>query len=278
MPGRNQLDDARFSRLSAVVQRHLGLRLAGERRAVVETRLLKVMEELRIVSVDQLFDEHFSGADISHDLLARLADHVTTSHTHFHREAFQFDFFSRAALPEAMRRHVGDRDLRVWCAAAATGQEPYEIVMLMMEGLGLEYSRWKAGLLATDVSVRALGIARAGVYDATDVAKLSVARQKKFFHRGPDGRFAVSDALKSEITFRRLNLLDSRYPFSRSMDVVFCRNVIMYFDAPTQAQVLERIAQVMVPGGILFLGPTESPPRSGSRFARVEPGVFRLGA
>ncbi len=278
MPGRNRLDDTRFARLSAVVQRHLGLRLSGERRSVIESRLLRIMEQLAVRDVDELFERHFSGSDVSHDLLHRLADHVTTSHTHFYREAHHFEHFARQALPEAVRRHAQDRDLRVWCAAAATGQEPYELVMNMMDALGIEYPKWKAGLLATDVSRRALDIAEAGVYDADEVAKLPAEQRRKYVAPHPDGGVAIREAVKREVTFRQLNLLDARYPFVRPMDIVFCRNVIMYFEAAVQAQVLERIAQVMVPNGILYLGPTESPNRLSTRFQRIGAGIFRRGA
>lgn len=278
MNSRNRLDDNQFARLSTVVQRHLGLRLSGERRSVIEARLLRIMEQLGVRDVEELFKRHFSGSDASHELLHRLADHVTTSHTHFFREPHHFEHFARQALPEAIRRHTQDRDLRVWCAAAATGQEPYELAMYMMDVLGAEYPRWKAGLLATDVSRRALDIAEAGLYDASDAEKLPPDQRRKYVAAHPGGGVAIRDAVKKEVTFRQLNLLDARYPFVRPMDIVFCRNVIMYFEDAVQAQVLERIAQVMTPNGILYLGPTESPNRLSARFQRIGPGIFRRGA
>jgi chemotaxis protein methyltransferase CheR len=271
-----EMTDAQFRQLSALVHEHLGIRLGSEKRLLLEARLRKVMDGLRVRTLDELFRKHLSQGEVSAPLLAQLVDHVTTSHTHFHREPSHFAHFAQHVLPEALRRRSRDRDLRVWCAAAATGQEPYELVMVMREVLGADYASWRAGLLATDVSARALAIAREALYTADDAQRLPEARRRRHMDEEADGRWRVRDEVRREVTFRRLNLLEESYPFRRDFDVIFCRNVLMYFNDDTRASVVNRLASVLAPGGILFVGHTEALTQLGTRFVTVGPGIYRL--
>ncbi|MFM2152903.1 MAG: hypothetical protein RL199_1338 [Pseudomonadota bacterium] len=272
-----RMTSAQFERLAAIVGERLGIRLSAERRSILEGRLLKVLAALRLPSVDALFETHLKG-DVSAELLDQLVDHVTTSHTFFHRESHHLDHFEREALPLALGRRSKERDLRVWCAAAATGQEPYELAMIILDALGLDHGSWRAGLLATDVSTRALCVAREGRYTHDDGMRLPEARRKRHLKVEENGSWRVSDRLRDEVTFRQFNLLEPVYPFKRVFDAIFCRNVLMYFDEPTRDAVGEKLASVLAPGGFLYLGHTETLGRRHNRLVHIRPGLYRLGA
>jgi len=269
-----RMSTAQFERLAVVVREKLGIRLSAERRGVVEGRLLKILGALGLPSVDSLFDRHLRR-DVSPELLAQLVDHVTTSHTFFHREAHQLDHFEQTGLPEAIRRRERDRDLRVWCAAAATGQEPYELAMLVMDALGPSQRHWQASLLATDISTRALALAREGRYTREDGLRLPEARRRRHLETEADGAWRVRESVKAEVTFRQFNLMTAAYPFRRAFDAIFCRNVLMYFDEPTRDAVAAKLASVLVPGGFLYVGHTETLPTDVGRLAHVRPGIYR---
>ncbi len=271
-----RMSSAQFDRLAAIVRERLGIRLPAERRSVLEGRLLKVLAALKLPSVDALFERHLKG-DVSAELLAQLVDHVTTSHTFFHREAHLLDHFEQVGLPGALDRRARERDLRVWCAAAATGQEPYELAMIILDALGLEHGSWRAGLLATDVSARALAIAREGHYTRDDGLRLPETRRRRHLKPEEDGTWRVPQRLRDEVTFRQFNLLEQVYPFKRVFDAIFCRNVLMYFDEPTREAVGEKLASVLAPGGFLYLGHTEALSRRHNRLVHIRPGLYRLG-
>ncbi len=149
--------------------------------------------------------------------------------------------------------------------------------MLMMEYLGNEYSSWDAGILATDISERALSMARKGVYSADHVSQLPGNLQRKYFTLARPGEMAVVDKIKREATFRRFNLMNSSFPFKKPFQMIFCRNVMIYFDQPTRDALVGRYHQHTEPGGYLFIGHSETLGRSQSRYQYIQPALYRKG-
>ncbi len=209
--------------------------------------------------------------------LSALVDSLTTNHTHFHREAEHFAFLADEVLPPLieMRRRDDTRDLRIWCAAASTGQEPYQLAMIVNEVLGPEASRWQRDLLATDISEKALEQARKGWFRASDVERMPPERIRRWMRRDGDG-YVVDPSLREQVLFRRMNLLRPSYPFKRPMDVVFCRNVMIYFDLPTRLDIVRKMARIIRPGGWFFISLSETlPHQRDGLFRFVRPGVYQ---
>ncbi|MDY7001639.1 MAG: CheR family methyltransferase, partial [Thermodesulfobacteriota bacterium] len=161
------------------------------------------------------------------------------------------------------------------CAGCSTGEEAYTLLMLIMEHFGHEYNLWDAGLLATDISAPALAKARAGVYPEEAVSLLPPNLKRKYFLALPGGDLSVNDLLKRELTFRRFNFMNPVFPFKKPFDVIFCRNVMIYFDRPTRDALVRRFHHFTEPGGYLFIGHSESLQRDTCPYDYVMPAVYR---
>jgi chemotaxis protein methyltransferase CheR len=209
--------------------------------------------------------------------LGELINRISTNHTFFFREKSHFDFFSRVTLPQAVERlkKRNTKDLRIWCAGCATGEEAYTLVMLLLEFFGTQYGAWDAGLLATDISTAALGTAQAGVYPAERTTLIPGDFKRKYFKKNPAGDWAVEDRLKKEIVYRRFNLMNEQFPFKKPFSAIFCRNVMIYFDQPTRDALVRRFYNHTEPGGYLFIGHAESLRRDSCPYEYVEPAIYR---
>ena len=166
-----------------------------------------------------------------------LADLISTNHTYFFREPAHFDFLRTDVLPEieASLTRGGDNDLRLWCAAASTGEEAYTIVMTMLDSFGPRYACFNAGLLATDLSLKALRQAAAGVYSREQVQRVPPGLRQRYFLPQADGRLAVATPVRAEVLFRQFNLVTGNFAFKKPFHAIFCRNVMIYLDPPAPA-------------------------------------------
>ena len=203
-----------------------------------------------------------------------LVNILTTNHTYFMRESEHFDFMKNVALPWAKAKAMNTKDLRIWCGASSTGEEPYMIAMVLADFFGVEKEKWDTKVLATDISTKALKQAMAGIYSAEQMKKIPEQWRRHFFKSIPGGQFQVKDELKKEVIFRQFNLMDP-FPFKKKMHVVFLRNVMIYFDEPTKQEVVQKVYNSLVPGGYLFIGTTETIDRGTTPFQIVQPSIFR---
>lgn len=200
---------------------------------------------------------------------------VTTSHTFFWREPHHFAHLEAHALPAVIAERRRARALRVWCAAAATGQEAYTLVACLERALGAAYGGWDAGVLATDVSVAALEVADRAVYAASDVRRLPPVLQRHLVEPRAEGGYAVRPSVRREVLLRWLNLAAPSWPLRAPMDILFCRNVLMYFDAPTRAHVVSRLHGQLAPRGWLYVGTTEALVGARGLFESHGAGIYR---
>ncbi|MBU0755044.1 MAG: protein-glutamate O-methyltransferase CheR, partial [Planctomycetes bacterium] len=224
MPNRiSQITYREFEQIQRLVYDRMGINLSEKKRSLMVGRLQKLVGEHGFHDFGEYYNHLI--CDKSGKALSELADRISTNHTYFYRENSHFDYFSNTVLPEISSKLGKDRDLRIWCAGSSSGEEPYTLVMLMMEFFGGDYSKWNAGLLATDISDRVLSIAKRGVYPAENVEKLPKNWQQKYFKKRGD-EYAVVDAVKKEVVYRRFNLMNKRFPFKKSFHVIFCRNVM----------------------------------------------------
>ena len=269
------VSDSEFRAVSALVRHNFGIHLPETKRAMMSCRMYKVVRSAGCASFAEFYQEHL--VDPTPQALSSLANALSTNHTYFNREASHFGFFQEQVLPELIQRQqkCGRRDLRVWCAAASSGEESYTLAMVMRDALGAQASSWQGGLLATDISGQALSTARKGVYQTDRAMKLPGSLYRRYFRSVGGGRSEVVPLLKREVTHRRFNLMNLRYPFKQSFHAVFCRNVMIYFEEDTKRKVVERIFDVTAPGGYLFVGMAETITGLGSRFQSIRPGVYR---
>jgi len=275
--GMMAISDAEFSRLRDLIHKRFGINLTEQKRSLLVGRLQKLMRNLNLGNFSEYYD--YLSHDKTEAALGELVDLISTNHTYFNREKDHFDFFSQTALPTVIEKLKREKrkDLRIWCAGCSTGEEPYTLLMLMMEYLGNDYSAWDAGILATDISDRALTSARRGVYATDRVLQLPETLRKKYFTPAGPNEMAVVDKVKREATFRRFNLMNTSFPFKKPFQMIFCRNVMIYFDQPTREALVNRYHQFTEPGGYLFIGHSETLGRSQTLYRYLKPALYQKG-
>lgn len=268
------LTDRAYGRICALVRAHFGIHLTAEKRALVVNRLHNHIDVLGLPSYEAYIDH--VEADASGQALDVLASLISINHTSFFREEAHFEFLRTRALPEVESRlaRAGERDLRLWCAAASTGEEAYSIAMTMLDYFGPRYGRFDAGLLATDLSLRALRHASAGVYTDEQVRRVPPDLRRRYVLPRGDGRWAVAPEVRAEVLFRKFNLTAAHYPFKRPFHLIFCRNVMIYFDRATREKLVQRYWELLRPGGLFFVGLSESLTALNHQFEYVQPAVY----
>ncbi len=269
------LTDVEFNEIRGIVYSRFGISLGEHKRSLVIGRLRKLALQKGFTTFAELVS--FVKSDHSGAGLQEMIDRMSTNHTFFFREPQHFHFMESKALPEIVDRLRQSRsnDLRIWCAASSTGEEPFSILMTLMDYLGADYSLWQAGLLATDISSRVIESATRGVYSLEQIQNIPEAKRKKYMHKLDEERWEFKPEIKKEITFRIFNLMNPVFPFRKPFHLVFCRNVMIYFDIPTRNELIKRIFQVTAPGGYLFIGHSESIRTPDCPFEYIQPAVFR---
>ena len=174
----------------------------------------------------------------------------------------------------ARHQKEGNNDLRIWCAAASSGEAPYTIIISMLEHFGMNYKNWNAGLLATDVSEKALLAAKRGIYDPVRVQGVDAMIMKKYFTKVAEG-WAISEPVKKEVTIRRFNLMNKTLPFKKPFDCIWCRNVMIYFDNETKTELVNRMYKHTVKGGYLLIGHSETISRDNTPWTYIRPAVYQ---
>lgn len=273
--GMMEISDREFILLRDLIYKNFGINLTEAKRSLLVRRLQSWLKNQGFSSFKTYYDHLTTHPN--DDSFSELANRITTNYTFFNREPDHFDHFQQVGLPELTQAHQqeGSYDLRVWCAAASTGEEPYMLAMLMMDFLGGRYNTWDAGVLATDISHRALSVAKLGVYTEEQIKTLPTRFRNQYFTKMSNGSWSANDRLKKEITYRRFNLVNQAYPFKKRFDIIFCRNVMIYFDNPTKDHVIQRLSDCLRPGGYLYIGHSESIARGKNGLQYIKPAVYK---
>lgn len=265
-----------FSQLCCLIYERSGIKLGSEKKIMLESRLRRRMAQLRLGSYRQYCEYLFAGGDTSSDEMVHLIDAVTTNKTEFFREKTHFDFLISKAIPDLATRRDNSRDFLVWSAGCSTGEEPYTLAMLLSEYRAAQ-SSFRFRIVATDISTAVLEKATRGVYNSEAIHPVSPELRRKYFMRSrdPDSNLVrVVPELRQLIEFRRLNLMDTFSAFETA-ECIFCRNVVIYFDRPTQEQLFRKLAEKLVEGGYIFLGHSESLHQMDLPLIPVAPSLYR---
>lgn len=244
-----------FYKLTAYIKRQYGINIKEEKKELLVGRLYRTLEKMQMKSFSEYYD--YMVSDKTGKAVNQLIDRITTNHTYFMRESSHFDFLRQEALPYWENR-IADRDLRLWCAACASGEEAYTLAMVINEFLGKSKMFWDAKILATDLSRQVLIKAERGFYKREDIKNLPLEWQKAYFEKVDEEFCAVRKILRDEVIFRQFNLMAVNYPFKKPLHIIFCRNVMIYFDEVSKREVVKRFYDALAVGGYLFIGKSES--------------------
>jgi chemotaxis protein methyltransferase CheR len=271
-----ELSTTLFRKFAKLVYEKAGISLSDAKHELVRSRLLKRLRALGMTTFEKYF-HYLSEQDTSGDELVHMLDSISTNKTDFFREIQHFDFLTSNALPSIVdqARKSNSRRIRIWSAGCSSGEEPYTLAMVVREALD---SAWDIKILATDLSTRVLQTAYEGEYDEGHMNGVPPKYRMSCFEKEKDGDekiYRVKPELRKMITFRRLNLMDPSYPFSGKFDVIFCRNVMIYFDKPTQEELVNKFHRYLAAGGYLFIGHSESLTSLKTPFQFVRPTIYR---
>ncbi|KJF27671.1 CheR family methyltransferase [Clostridium aceticum] len=266
------ITEQEFKQLTEYIYANYGIRLKKEKQSLVTARLYNVLAQKNFKSFSQYYN--YIMEDQSGEAITTLVNKITTNHTFFMREAQHFHYFRDKVLPYLIPT-VKDKDLRIWSAGCSSGEEPYTLAMIIDEHLGKEKRSWDTKILATDISSRVLDRAKGGIYSSEEIASLPSSWKNTYFKKQDKEKTVLIDKIKSEVIYRKFNLMEDVFPFKKKFHVVFCRNVMIYFDHKTKVELVNKFYDKMEFGGYLFIGHAESIHRADTRFKYIMPAVYR---
>lgn len=278
----NMIDikDKEFNQISKLVYSRFGINLTEKKKALVRGRLNKLIVSLNFSSFSEYYD--YVQEDKSGQRLLDMVDKISTNHSYFFRENDHFTYLTDTVLPaicsdESRRK---DNTLRIWCAGCANGQEAYTLAMVVSEFFKNQTLQLKPAILATDISISALENAVKGYYTEEGSSGIPDNLKKKYFTiNKEDKSVTAGKELKNLILFKRLNFMNETFPFKNKFDIIFCRNVMIYFDNVTKDTLVNKFHRYMLDQSWLFIGHSETLGRSNSNFRYVKPSTYvRVGA
>lgn len=259
-----------FERFRTLIYNESGISLSNQKQSLLSSRLSKRLHDLGLQTFSDYYDHVMS--DPSRDEFTRMLDLISTNKTDFFREPKHFDFLRERILPELAQ----EKRIRIWSSACSTGEEPYTIAMTLFDSVR-DPSQWEFKILASDLSTRVLAKAASGTYDEDRFRDVPPDVLQRHFLRGrgeQQGQYKVKPHLAEIIQFRRLNLMDERFPIKTPLDLIFCRNVMIYFDRPTQERLVNKFYRYLKPGGHLFIGHSESLQWVNHPFKSLAPTIY----
>jgi chemotaxis protein methyltransferase CheR len=268
------LTEKEFLLFKELIYRETGISMSDKKKKLIVARLSKRLRALRLSSFTEYYQYICESPDAD-DEVVNLINRVTTNKTDFFRERHHFDFLGNELFPQmiAEARKTGGRKLRVWSAGCSSGEEPYTLAMTISEAFKNERG-WDIKILATDLDTEILQRAITGAYPTQAILPVPKEYLPKYFYRSGES-YVVCDALKSLISFRRLNLMDENFPMKHPFDIIFCRNVIIYFDAQTKDVLLTKYHKHLKGKGYIFIGHSESLMHMKSKFRYLKHTIYQ---
>jgi len=265
------IEDQDFYKLRDYIKSHFGVNLE-KKRALIEGRLTNSITQGGFEGFHDYLEDIFS--DKSGAKINMLMTKLTTNYTYFMREETHYRFMEEVALPY-WASTLSNHDLRIWSAGCASGEEAYTTVMVLSEWFGYKKREWDTTILATDISMKVLEMARNGVYPEEHFERLPIAWKTKYFTQISDETYKVTDAMAKEVVFSQFNLMGDFSRFKKKFHIIFCRNVMIYFDPPTKAALAKRFYDVLEVGGYLFIGLSETLSGIAGDFQQIAPAIYR---
>lgn len=266
------ITDKEFNQLAAYIKGNYGINLKEEKRTFVMGRLQNILVSHNFSNFSDYFA--YIGADKTGNAARTLIDRVTTNHTFFMREIDHFNFFKNEVLPQLVKT-AKYKDLRIWSAGCSSGEEPVTLAMIVDEFLGGKKAEWDTKILATDISGKVLDKAKKGIYSNEALKPLPANWKMNYFNQIDKEHSLLADKIRNEIIYRKFNLMDKVFPFKRKFHVIFCRNVMIYFDQVTKVDLINKFYNLTEPGGYLFVGHSESLYADDTKYKYIMPAVYR---
>jgi chemotaxis protein methyltransferase CheR len=272
------ISDTEYKFICDIVYEHSRIKLGDNKKELVMARLSKRLRKLGLKTYGEYCK--WLKTPKGEEELGDLIDAISTNHTFFFREIAHFDFLRDVILPKMAPKDSSKPRFRLWSSACSSGEEPYSIALLLAEYYaGRPAADWKID--CTDISTKILKKAHEGIFSAERVDQVPAPMREKYFQKGYgewEGQYRVRDEIKRNMTFQRLNLLGARYPFTEPYDVIFCRNVMIYFDRQTQGELVQKFWPLVKPGGYLLIGHAESLSGTNHQFKMVKPAIYQRPA
>ncbi len=256
-----KMKDKEFQQFSSFIYDKVGIQLPPTKKTMLEARLQKRLKALNFASFEEYGPFVFSQQGQQMELV-HLIDVVTTNKTDFFREPGHFSFLTQKALPTLLNRHdrAPSQPIRIWSAGCSSGEEPYTLAMVTSE-FAAEQRNCRFSIFASDISTRILETAKKAIYPEERTKDIDMHIKKKYLLRSRDrqrGLIRICPELRAMVNFQRINFMDADFGLSEKMDIIFCRNVVIYFDKPTQQNLMRKFHRQLRPGGYLFLGHSET--------------------
>jgi chemotaxis protein methyltransferase CheR len=267
-----------FERFALFITGQLGIKMSDAKVPMLQSRLLRRLRQLEMRSLDE-YQEYLFNSPNAEEERVHFINAITTNKTDFFREPQHFDYLVRAALP-SLKPATANGSLwrfKLWCAGCSSGEEPYTQAIVLSE-FAQTHPGFEFTILATDISTKVLDVARAGIYDESRIEPIALPLRRGYLQRSSDPSrrlVRIIPELRHKITFQRLNFMDADYGVREMFDVIFFRNVMIYFDQPTQQAVIHKLCRNLRPGGYLFVGHSESLAGLTIPVAPVGSAVFR---
>lgn len=270
-----RMDTRIFERFSEFIKAELGIKMPSSKKTLLEARLQKRLRELNMSTHEEYCDYLFSPQGMDEELV-NLVDVVTTNTTDFFREPKHFELLQDKVLPELYARGGSGRNVNIWSAGCSSGEEPYTLAMVLSE-FARQNTGFTFSVLATDISTQVLRMAVRAVYPETKIGPIPQDYRKRYLLRSKDRTrrlVRIGPDARNHVRFRRLNFMEE-FSFDGQLDIIFCRNVVIYFDRPTQETLFSRFCRKLAPGGYLFIGHSESLAGMNLPLEPVAPTVYR---
>ncbi len=266
------ITDKEFILLRDFIKQNFGISLGNEKKSLVYSRLRTILQEKGFNDFTEYYN--YLIKDKTDNAVVSFIDRITTNHTFFMREVDHFDYFRETVLPYIEETYSKERDIRLWCAGCSSGEESYTLQMILQDYFKSKSPAWNTQMLATDISTTVLEKAVKGAYTTDSVNTLPEKWRKEYFYKQNDN-YIVKDSIKNQIIYRKFNLMDSNFPFKKKFQVIFCRNVMIYFDNETRNNLVEKCYNVTEPGGYLFIGHSESLNHTNTKYKYIMPAVYK---
>ncbi len=263
------ISDQEFSQFRELLYTESGINLSEHKKTLLVSRLTKRLRKLELKSFSEYYNYVVNGVNGGEEFV-RMLDLLSTNKTDFFREPKHFDFLADHIMPELS----STKKIRIWSSACSSGEEPYSIAITLCEAMGSE--KWDCKILASDLSTRVLAHAANGIYDKARVAGLDATRLHRYFLKGKKGdKVKAKKEISEMIIFKRINLMNDDYPIKTPLDLIFCRNVMIYFDKQTQERLVNNFYRYLKPNGYLFIGHSESLQWLETPFIPIAPTIYQ---